>query len=242
MILLNVLIFLKYGMLRKHNHMVKAKIINVHGKRAMYRKPYSTTSALCYLVIPPTCVRGIYARWFRSLFPRETLYEDTKDWKVGIKINKQFYLCEGEFNLQSHRSDRPVKNCIRSWLFDIDYTFFVIMDNDLDYSIGPESYLYLGKSEFFAVSEYIGEKEVEYIDSVSDFYSRCVLNADETEIDFEKIDSTSGIYQRRIPIEGTWLSYYKKNVNAVFTSGKDSIPFSKAKNLVKIGDDYMHLF
>lgn len=221
--------------------MIKAKIINVHGKRAMYRKPYSTTSADCYLVIPPTYVRGFYARWFRNIFPRETLYENTMNWKVGIKINKQFYLCEGEFNLQSHKKDRPVKNCTRSWLSNVDYTFFVVMDDNLDYSIGPESYLYLGKSEFFAVAEYVGEQEVDYIDNIKNFYSRCVLDNNQTTIDIGNIKE-GGIYQQRLPIEGTWLTYYKKFAKTVFTSGENLIPFSEATNLVKIGDDYMHLF
>ena len=78
------------------------------------------------------------------------------------------------------------------------------------------------------------------IEKIEDFPTRCVLLSKNTKVDIEKSNNLN-IYQQTIPIDGNWITTYKKNERVIFTAGDGAIMIKSAENIVKIGDDYMHL-
>ena len=66
---------------------MKCLVFKVRGDYARFRKSYTTTSALTYLLIHPVAVRGLIGAMLG--IDREKLYEKTKDIEVAIQVVNQ---------------------------------------------------------------------------------------------------------------------------------------------------------
>lgn len=76
---------------------MKCLVFKVRGDYARFRKSYTTTSALTYLLIHPVAVRGLIGAMLG--IDREKLYEKTKDIEVAIQVVNQVRKDMQSFNL-----------------------------------------------------------------------------------------------------------------------------------------------
>ena len=87
---------------------MKCLVFKVRGDYARFRKSYTTTSALTYLLIHPVAVRGLIGAMLG--IDREKLYEKTKDIEVAIIVNTLFACIY--FSLNNPRTKANIKGII----------------------------------------------------------------------------------------------------------------------------------
>jgi CRISPR-associated protein Cas5h len=207
-----------------------------------FKYPFANVSSSTYYVVPPTYVKGMMGGILG--FSREMCYDLTKEWKIGIRINKEFSIDNTSFNGISLKTkdgrDNFRKPISIGILRHLDYTIFVCSPEEIDFLKELVYFPYMGKNSFFVVHDFLGEVNIEEVDKVEDFSTRCVLLSDSVKIDMTDCEDLN-IYQQIIPVDGNWITTYKKNKRVVFTSGDKSLAIKSAEKVVKIEDDYMHL-
>ena len=85
---------------------MKCLVFKVRGDYARFRKSYTTTSALTYLLIHPVAVRGLIGAVLG--INREELYEKTKDIKVAVQVINEIKKDMQSFNLINMKSSDKI--------------------------------------------------------------------------------------------------------------------------------------
>ena len=142
---------------------MKCLVFKVRGDYARFRKSYTTTSALTYLLIHPVAVRGLIGAVLG--INREELYEKTKDIKVAVQVINEIKKDMQSFNLINMKSSDKIFRFPSNveFLRDVEYRLFIKSDeniiSELEKSLKQGEFVftpYLGASEHIAKIEYEG--------------------------------------------------------------------------------------
>ncbi len=142
---------------------MKCVVFKVRGDYARFRKSYTTTSALTYLLIHPVAVRGMVGAILG--IDRNELYEKTKDLEIAVQVLNQVKKDMQSFNLINMKSNDKIFRFPSNveFLRDVEYRLFIkgkdeIVD-DLNEMLKSNEFVftpYLGSSEHIAKLEYGG--------------------------------------------------------------------------------------
>ena len=142
---------------------MKCLVFKVRGDYARFRKSYTTTSALTYLLIHPVAVRGLIGAMLG--IDREKLYEKTKDIEVAIQVVNQVRKDMQSFNLVNMKPNDKIFRFPSNieFLRNVEYRIFIKAEDktlyEVDNCIKQGEYIftpYLGSSEHIAKIDYEG--------------------------------------------------------------------------------------
>ena len=104
---------------------MKCLVFKVRGDYARFRKSYTTTSALTYLLIHPVAVRGLIGAMLG--IDREKLYEKTKDIEVAIQVVNQVRKDMQSFNLVNMKPNDKIFRFPSNieFLRNVEYRIFI---------------------------------------------------------------------------------------------------------------------
>lgn len=123
---------------------------NVEGAYARFRRPYTTTSALTYSVMPPPQIKAMLAAYIG--IDRSELYQTTQQWKIALEIRAPIRKDTQSTNLTSNKRSLPQLRFPSNieFLRDIRYTLYLWCDDDVmpDFTAPPIFTPYLGCSEY----------------------------------------------------------------------------------------------
>ena len=151
---------------------MKCLVFKVRGDYARFRKSYTTTSALTYLLIHPVAVRGLIGAMLG--IDREKLYEKTKDIEVAIQVVNQVRKDMQSFNLVNMKPNDKIFRFPSNieFLRNVEYRIFIKAEDktlyEIDNCIKQGEYIftpYLGSSEHIAKIEYEGIYNCEKLNS-----------------------------------------------------------------------------
>lgn len=205
---------------------MKSIVFRVSGDYARFRKSYTTTSALTYLVMHPIAIRGMIGAILG--IDKKELYEKTKDIDVGIQVLNPIKKDMQSFNLINmkvgKKKDEDATFRFPSnveFLRDVEYRIFVKCKDDTlnqikDVLINREFIFtpYLGASEHIAKVEYENEYEVLLLDK--NYYNvNSVVDQNTCNIDFSYDDIT--IYTDNIPVKNSITREYTEYKKIIFS-------------------------
>ena len=104
---------------------MKSIVFKVRGDYARFRKSYTTTSALTYLVMHPVAIRGMIGAILG--IDKSQLYEETKDIEVGIQVLREIRKDMQSFNLLNMKSSDKIFRFPSNveFLRNVEYRIFV---------------------------------------------------------------------------------------------------------------------
>ena len=110
---------------------MKCLVFKVRGDYARFRKSYTTTSALTYLLIHPVAVRGMIGAILG--INREKLYEKTKDIEVAVQVINKIRKDMQSFNLINMKSNDKIFRFPSNveFLRDVEYRLFIKSDENI---------------------------------------------------------------------------------------------------------------
>lgn len=200
---------------------MKSIVFRVSGDYARFRKSYTTTSALTYLVMHPIAIRGMIGAILG--IDKKELYEKTKDIDVGIQVLNPIRKDMQSFNLINMKSSDTIFRFPSNveFLRDVEYRIFIKCKDDIlnqikDVLINREFIFtpYLGASEHIAKVEYEDEYKVLPLDekycNVNSVVDQNICN-----IDFSHNDIT--IYTDNIPVKNSITREYTEYKKIIFS-------------------------
>jgi len=220
---------------------MKSIVFIAQGMYARFRCPYTTTSALTYLVIHPIAVKGMIGAIMGIEYSK--LYEYTNSMRIGIQVLNPVYKDMQSFNLIAMKNNNGAANFQSrvQFLRDVKYRIFV---SDIDEKLlkiekvlKKGNYIftpYLGCSEHVARLKYEGTYETEKID-----FSFCDTLIPKVFAVFNE-DKVFDMYFDRIPVKNSPEREYVEYKEIVFVPG-ESIKVSGC-NLHKVGEYYVFYF
>lgn len=220
-------------------------VFRVKGKYGLFKKPYTTTSALTFSCIHPPAIKGLVGAAMG--IDRKDLYSETNGTKVGIRVLSPVRKDLQSVKLISMKSDEFRFPANIEFLRDVDYQISVIWDSDkLDkleavlkernYSFTP----YLGVSEFIAKLDLVGRYDAlecisETIDSVIPV--KCIKGAKFSEYT---------LFVDEIPVKNNDKREYIEYERVVIAFDKElkptSIKCEAVDRLYRIGDKCVFMF
>jgi len=200
----------------------------IKGKYGRFRRPYTTTSALSYSVIPPPQAKSILAAYLG--IDRKYLYETIKNWKIAVEINNTIKKDTQSFNLTSNKGGLFRFPSNIEFLRDLNYTIYLYSQDKIpEFPKEPVFTPYLGCSEF--ICQIKVEKLLEF-KAISDLQveTKSIIPVEQfTIIDIE----TSGqIFTDTIPVEINAQREYIKYVK-VFYPSKGQVLKGTVKEIFK---------
>ena len=209
-----------------------------------FRKAYTTTSTLTYLLVPPTAVRGLLGAILGV--DRKDLYTETECLDIAIEVLNDINKDTQSFNLSIMKSETGNTYSFPSnieFLRDIEYRIYLKSENTVllskikevltsgEYFYTP----YLGSSEhvckLFFENEFVAEK------LACDYYEVSSSFDKKTALDIEITDS-SKIYSDNIPTRINESREYIEYKKLLFPVEGSTVRL-KSDNLYKVGDKYV---
>lgn len=218
---------------------MKCLVFKVRGDYARFRKSYTTTSALTYLLIHPVAVRGLIGAVLG--INREELYEKTKDIKVAVQVINEIKKDMQSFNLINMKSSDKIFRFPSNveFLRDVKYRIFIKADenliNKLQSSLVKGEVVftpYLGASEHIAKLEYEGVYNCEKLPK-GQYEIISTVDLDSNTIDFD--DSDILLTTDNIPIDNDKNREYIKYKKVIFATGENKISVN-TDNSYKVGE------
>lgn len=220
-------------------------VFRVKGMYGLFKKPYTTTSALTFSCIHPPAIKGLVGAVMG--IDRKDLHGDTSRMKVGIRVLSPVRKDLQSVKLISMKSDEFRFPANIEFLRDVDYEISVIWDSDrldkLEAVLKERSYPftpYLGVSEFIAKLDFVGRYDAtectsETIDSVIPV--KCVKGAKFPEYT---------LFVDEIPVKNNDKREYIKYERVVIAFDKElkptSIKCEAVDKICRIGDKCVFMF
>lgn len=218
---------------------MKCLVFKVRGDYARFRKSYTTTSALTYLLIHPVAVRGLIGAVLG--INREELYEKTKDIKVAVQVINEIKKDMQSFNLINMKSSDKIFRFPSNveFLRDVEYRLFIKSDeniiSELEKSLKQGEFVftpYLGASEHIAKVEYEGVYNCEKLPK-GNHKVISVVDLESNTIDFG--DDDIMLTTDNIPIDNDKNREYIKYKKVIFATDENKISVN-TDNCYKVGE------
>ena len=218
---------------------MKCLVFKVRGDYARFRKSYTTTSALTYLLIHPVAVRGLIGAVLG--INREELYEKTKDIKVAVQVINEIKKDMQSFNLINMKSSDKIFRFPSNveFLRDVEYRLFIKSDeniiSELEKSLKQGEFVftpYLGASEHIAKIEYEGVYNCEKLPN-GNHQVISAVDLESNTIDFG--DDDIMLTTDNIPIDNDKNREYIKYKKVIFATGENKISVN-TDNCYKVGE------
>lgn len=203
---------------------MKSIVFKVRGDYARFRKSYTTTSALTYLVMHPVAIRGMIGAILG--IDKSQLYEETKDIEVGIQVLREIRKDMQSFNLLNMKSSDKIFRFPSNveFLRNVEYRIFVKCEdkklNKIKEVLMSKEFVftpYLGASEHIAKIKYENEYEAKLLDK--GYYEvNSVVDSDRCKIDFDNSNIT--IYTDNIPVKNNKTREYTEYKKIMFCVDK----------------------
>lgn len=202
---------------------MKSIVFRVSGDYARFRKSYTTTSALTYLVMHPIAIRGMIGAILG--IDKSELYEETKDIEVGVQVLKPIRKDMQSFNLLNMKSSDKIFRFPSNveFLRDVEYRIFVKCEenklNRIKEVLVSKEFIftpYLGASEHIAKIMYEGEYEV-VLREKDCYYVNTVLDQDRCKIEF---DDNVTLYTDNIPVKNNKTREYTEYKKIMFSANQ----------------------
>lgn len=217
---------------------MKSLVLKVRGDYARFRKSYTTTSALTYLLIHPVAVRGMIGAILG--IDRSNLYRETKNIEIGVQVIKKVRKDMQSFNLLNMKVNdkffRFPSNV--EFLRDVEYRLFISSDlkklNEIQRILKKGEYIftpYLGVSEYIAKIEYEDIYDCEKL-SYGTYLVDSAVFVDGNEIDFEDEEIT--LMTDNIPTKSDKEREYIEYKKVIFST--DNKIKVKSDNCFKVGE------
>ena len=214
-------------------------VFKVRGDYARFRKSYTTTSALTYLLIHPVAVRGLIGAVLG--INREELYEKTKDIKVAVQVINEIKKDMQSFNLINMKSSDKIFRFPSNveFLRDVEYRLFIKSDeniiSELEKSLKQGEFVftpYLGASEHIAKIEYEGVYNCEKLPN-GNHQVISAVDLESNTIDFG--DDDIMLTTDNIPIDNDKNREYIKYKKVIFATDENKISVN-TDNCYKVGE------
>lgn len=218
---------------------MKCLVFKVRGDYARFRKSYTTTSALTYLLIHPVAVRGMIGAILG--INREKLYEKTKDIEVAVQVINKIRKDMQSFNLINMKSNDKIFRFPSNveFLRDVEYRLFIKSDeniiSELEKSLKQGEFVftpYLGASEHIAKVEYEGVYNCEKLPKGNHKVISAV-DLESNTIDFG--DDDIMLTTDNIPIDNDKNREYIKYKKVIFATDENKISVN-TDNCYKVGE------
>lgn len=218
---------------------MKCLVFKVRGDYARFRKSYTTTSALTYLLIHPVAVRGMIGAILG--INREKLYEKTKDIEVAVQVINKIRKDMQSFNLINMKSNDKIFRFPSNveFLRDVEYRLFIKSDeniiSELEKSLKQGEFVftpYLGASEHIAKVEYEGVYNCEKLPKANHKVIS-VVDLESNTIDFG--DDDIMLTTDNIPIDNDKNREYIKYKKVIFATDENKISVN-TDNCYKVGE------
>ena len=218
---------------------MKCLVFKVRGDYARFRKSYTTTSALTYLLIHPVAVRGMIGAILG--INREKLYEKTKDIEVAVQVINKIRKDMQSFNLINMKSNDKIFRFPSNveFLRDVEYRLFIKSDeniiSELEKSLKQGEFVftpYLGASEHIAKIEYEGVYNCEKLPNGNHKVISAV-DLESNTIDFG--DDDIMLTTDNIPIDNDKNREYIKYKKVIFATDENKISVN-TDNCYKVGE------
>ena len=218
---------------------MKCLVFKVRGDYARFRKSYTTTSALTYLLIHPVAVRGLIGAVLG--INREELYEKTKDIKVAVQVINEIKKDMQSFNLINMKSSDKIFRFPSNveFLRDVEYRLFIKSDeniiSELEKSLKQGEFVftpYLGASEHIAKIEYEGVYNCEKLPN-GNHQVISAVDLESNTIDFG--DDDIMLTTDNIPIDNDKNREYIKYKKVIFATDENKISVN-TDNSYKVGE------
>lgn len=218
---------------------MKCLVFKVRGDYARFRKSYTTTSALTYLLIHPVAVRGMIGAILG--INREKLYEKTKDIEVAVQVINKIRKDMQSFNLINMKSNDKIFRFPSNveFLRDVEYRLFIKSDeniiSELEKSLKQGEFVftpYLGASEHIAKIEYEGVYNCEKLPK-GNHQVISVVDLESNTIDFG--DDDIMLTTDNIPIDNDKNREYIKYKKVIFATDENKISVN-TDNCYKVGE------
>lgn len=218
---------------------MKCLVFKVRGDYARFRKSYTTTSALTYLLIHPVAVRGMIGAILG--INREKLYEKTKDIEVAVQVINKIRKDMQSFNLINMKSNDKIFRFPSNveFLRDVEYRLFIKSDeniiSELEKSLKQGEFVftpYLGASEHIAKVEYEGVYNCEKLPK-GNHKVISVVDLESNTIDFG--DDDIMLTTDNIPIDNDKNREYIKYKKVIFATDENKISVN-TDNCYKVGE------
>lgn len=218
---------------------MKCLVFKVRGDYARFRKSYTTTSALTYLLIHPVAVRGLIGAVLG--INREELYEKTKDIKVAVQVINEIKKDMQSFNLINMKSSDKIFRFPSNveFLRDVKYRIFIKADeniiSELEKSLKQGEFVftpYLGASEHIAKIEYEGVYNCEKLPN-GNHQVISAVDLESNTIDFG--DDDIMLTTDNIPIDNDKNREYIKYKKVIFATDENKISVN-TDNCYKVGE------
>ena len=218
---------------------MKCLVFKVRGDYARFRKSYTTTSALTYLLIHPVAVRGMIGAILG--INREKLYEKTKDIEVAVQVINKIRKDMQSFNLINMKSNDKIFRFPSNveFLRDVEYRLFIKSDeniiSELEKSLKQGEFVftpYLGASEHIAKIEYEGVYNCEKLPN-GNHKVISVVDLESNTIDFG--DDDIMLTTDNIPIDNDKNREYIKYKKVIFATDENKISVN-TDNCYKVGE------
>lgn len=212
-------------------------VFKIRGDYARFRKSYTTTSALTYLVMHPIAIRGLIGAILG--IDKSQLYEQTKEIEVAIQVLKPIRKDMQSFNLINMKTS---DNFFRfpsnvEFLRNVEYRVFIKGESNIlnkvketlisgEYVFTP----YLGASEHIAKVIYEGEYEAK-LQEMGFYEVNTLVDKDRCKINFDR-DMT--LYTDNIPVKNNQTREYTEYKKVVFTI--DSLIKVETDMCYKVGE------
>lgn len=218
---------------------MKCLVFKVRGDYARFRKSYTTTSALTYLLIHPVAVRGMIGAILG--INREKLYEKTKDIEVAVQVINKIRKDMQSFNLINMKSNDKIFRFPSNveFLRDVEYRLFIKSDeniiSELEKSLKQGEFVftpYLGASEHIAKIEYEGVYNCEKLPN-GNHQVISAVDLESNTIDFG--DDDIMLTTDNIPIDNDKNREYIKYKKVIFATDENKISVN-TDNCYKVGE------
>ena len=217
---------------------MKCLVFKVRGDYARFRKSYTTTSALTYLLIHPVAGRGLIGAMLG--IDREMLYEKTKDIEVSIQVINQVRKDMQSFNLVNMKANDKIFRFPSNveFLRNVEYRIFIKTDDkilyEIDNCIKKGEYIftpYLGSSEHIAKIEYEGIYNCEKL-NMGNHKVISAIPLNKNKIDFG--DSDILLMTDNIPTKRDINREYIEYKKVIFATNENTINV-ETENCYKVG-------
>ena len=217
---------------------MKCLVFKVRGDYARFRKSYTTTSALTYLLIHTVAVRGLIGAMLG--IDREMLYEKTKDIEVSIQVINQVRKDMQSFNLVNMKANDKIFRFPSNveFLRNVEYRIFIKTDDkilyEIDNCIKKGEYIftpYLGSSEHIAKIEYEGIYNCEKL-NMGNHKVISAIPLNKNKIDFG--DSDILLMTDNIPTKRDINREYIEYKKVIFATNENTINV-ETENCYKVG-------
>ena len=210
---------------------------------ARFRKAYTTTSTLTYLLMPPTAIRGLVGAILG--IDRIDLCDATKELDVAIEVLNDINKDTQSFNLSIMNNEVGTSFSYPSnieFLRDVEYRIFLKSD-DLDFlsriknTIINKDYFYtpyLGSSEHICKLSFENDLVIEKVNLGTYNVSSAFDKTNSSDIELNNIK----IYSDNIPTKISKYREYTEYKKVIFPVNSNTVKI-KSDNLYRAGNKYI---